>query len=104
MKVRVTFCLLFKFFFLILAVRKNQKTRGLKMTQKELLLLREARNRYQREWRAKNREKVRGYLETYWLKKAKRQVRVKRVVSEPLNREWGEFQAWEIGSGTTNYF
>ena len=41
------------------------------MTQKELLLLREARNRYQREWRAKNREKVRGYLETYWLKKAK---------------------------------
>lgn len=31
---------------------------------------REARNAYARAWRAKNRDKVRKYNETYWQKKA----------------------------------
>jgi len=32
----------------------------------------EIRNRYYREWRAKNREKVRQYSITYWLKQAEK--------------------------------
>ena len=31
---------------------------------------RQARNAYAREWRAKNRDKVRQYNETYWARKA----------------------------------
>ena len=31
----------------------------------------EVKNLYLREWRAKNKEKVRKYNETYWQKKAK---------------------------------
>ena len=31
---------------------------------------REARNAYAREWRARNRDKVKKYNETYWQKKA----------------------------------
>ena len=29
----------------------------------------ELKNRYQREWRAKNKDKVKGYNEKYWSKK-----------------------------------
>ena len=31
---------------------------------------RQAKNEYQREWRSKNREKVRQYNQNYWEKKA----------------------------------
>lgn len=31
---------------------------------------REERNRYQREWRKRNKDKVKAYKERYWLKKA----------------------------------
>lgn len=31
---------------------------------------REARNRYQREWRAKNKDKCKAIRERYWMKKA----------------------------------
>ncbi len=33
---------------------------------------REARNRYAREWRAKNKEKIRRYNEAYWTRKAEK--------------------------------
>ena len=33
---------------------------------------RQARNAYAREWRAKNRDKVRQYNESYWARKAAR--------------------------------
>ena len=41
-----------------------------KLDQKAAEEARKARNKYAREWRAANREKVRRYNETYWAKKA----------------------------------
>lgn len=35
---------------------------------------REERNRYQREWRAKNRDKCRAIQERYWLKRARMEL------------------------------
>lgn len=43
-------------------------------TKKELTemeLVRAARREYARKYRAKNKEKIKGYNEKYWLKKAK---------------------------------
>jgi hypothetical protein len=40
-----------------------------KEQQKEAAI--EARRAYQREWRRRNRDKVRQYNETFWLKKGK---------------------------------
>lgn len=34
--------------------------------------VREARNAYAREWRAKNRDKIKQYNRNYWLKKAEK--------------------------------
>lgn len=38
------------------------------MTEEQLELARKAKNRYQREWRARNREKVRESNMRYWAK------------------------------------
>lgn len=38
--------------------------------EKRKEIIREERNRYQREWRKKNKDKVRAANERYWLKKA----------------------------------
>jgi hypothetical protein len=37
----------------------------------------EARKAYQREWRRRNRDKVRQYNETFWLKKGKELAKCK---------------------------
>lgn len=38
-------------------------------------LAREAQRKYQREWRAKNRDKVRQHNQNYWKKKAEQQIK-----------------------------
>lgn len=40
------------------------------MTEQEKAAARKAQNEYHREWRAKNRDKVRAINERYWAKKA----------------------------------
>jgi len=40
------------------------------MNKSEKDLIREARNAYKREWRAKNRERIKKYNDAYWLRKA----------------------------------
>lgn len=40
------------------------------MTEEEIKAMKAARNKYRREWRAKNRDKVRAAQERYWLKRA----------------------------------
>ena len=40
------------------------------MTEEQLELAREAKNRYQREWRARNRDRVRESNLRYWAKSA----------------------------------
>lgn len=42
----------------------------------------EARRAYQREWRAKNREKVRAYNESYWKKRAERAKEARNDANE----------------------
>lgn len=43
---------------------------GYRKDQKAAEEARKARNQYAREWRAKNRDKVRQYNQNYWVKKA----------------------------------
>lgn len=42
----------------------------------------EERRKYQREWRAKNKEKIKGYHETYWRKKARQLQEVEKHEDE----------------------
>lgn len=43
------------------------------ITNEQLEAIREAHNAYNRSWRAKNKDKVKKYNRTYWLKKATKQ-------------------------------
>lgn len=45
---------------------------GYRLDQKAKEDARKAQNKYAREWRAANREKVKQYNERYWMKRAQR--------------------------------
>ena len=43
-------------------------------TEKELYLIEQAKKEYKKEWRKKNKDKIKEYNSRYWLKKAKKEV------------------------------
>ena len=57
-----------------------QKVNLRKADPKAFDAAKQARNAYAREWRAKNRDKVRQYNANYWTRKAERQTEQKRAV------------------------
>lgn len=56
-----------------------QKVKYGRVDRKAMDAAKQARNAYAREWRAKNRDKVRQYNENYWARKAERQTEQKRA-------------------------
>ena len=47
-------------------------------------IARQERNRYAREWRAKNKEKARAITENYWMRRAEK-IRKEREASENIS-------------------